>query len=176
MLVELKSPEIFCAGCIGRAAQKRGKRSDVPNVVLLRMRPKTPKLHILQHPLPQRTDRSRSNHSVHREFLCVQGTSQSHGDSASPKASQLRRDPTPSAPPAERVRPSPTTGRSLPAVAHRSGWVRSATANVCSLTEVADVRADRQEGAAYPGRGKLVAGNLNLPFVGAILGDATRPA
>jgi hypothetical protein len=75
------------------------------------VRPKTPKLHILQHPLAQRTDRGGSNRGVHRAFLRVQGTSQSHGYSASPKASQLRRAAAPSTPPAERVRPCPKVGR-----------------------------------------------------------------
>ena len=53
MLIELESPEVFCAGRIGRAAQKRGEGSNVANVVLLRVRPKASKLHVLQHPLAQ---------------------------------------------------------------------------------------------------------------------------
>jgi len=62
-------------------------------------------------PFPtHRTNRGGGNRGVHGEFLCVEGTSQSHGDSASPKALQLQRDPTESAPPAERVRPRPRSG------------------------------------------------------------------
>lgn len=51
MLIELKSPEVFYAGCIGRAAQKRGVGSYVANVVLLGICPESAKLQILQHPL-----------------------------------------------------------------------------------------------------------------------------
>lgn len=53
MLIDLKPPEIFDRGRIGRLAQKGGKAPNMPDVVLLRVLPKNcsyPKLVALLRP------------------------------------------------------------------------------------------------------------------------------
>jgi hypothetical protein len=83
MLVKLKATEIFDGGRIGGLTKKSCEAPNVADVILLRVLPKPTHLHILQHPLAERRVRGGGRDSIHREFLCVEGTP---GDAALPKA------------------------------------------------------------------------------------------
>ncbi len=87
MLIDLKTPEVFDCGGIGRLAEKSCKAPNVADVVLLRVRPKTADLHILQHPLAERGCRGSGSDNIHGRFLFVEGTPRSRADTAPLKAS-----------------------------------------------------------------------------------------
>jgi hypothetical protein len=95
----------------GGAAEKRGEAPDMPDIVLLRVRPEAAHRDVLQHPLTQRMGRGNSRDSIHGKFLSVERTPQSQGNAAQPIALQILRYVTPSDPPAQRVRALVVPGR-----------------------------------------------------------------